>query len=55
MKNKTIINKQIQRFMVPHPATTLTLKYVTGQGHDMMSIERASHKDYACQISMLYL
>ena len=47
-------NKQIRRIMVPRPATNLTLKYVQGQGHRMLSIGRASHKDHACQISMLY-
>ena len=25
-----------------------------GQGHGMVQIERACHKDHACQISMLY-
>ena len=50
-------NKQIQRIVVPRAATNLTLKKVKGQGqgHDMVPIERAYHKDHACQISMLYL
>ena len=48
-------NKPIRRIVVPHSATTLTLKKVKGQGHGMASLERASHKDHACQISMLYL
>ena len=47
--------KQIQRIVVPRAATNLTLKKVKGQGHDMVPIERAYHKDHACQISMLYL
>ena len=53
----TIVNKQIRRIVVPRPATTLTLKRVKGQGqgHGMASLERACHKDHACQISMLYL
>ena len=25
-----------------------------GQGHSMVPIERACHKDHACQVSMLY-
>ena len=33
--------------------THLTLKEVKGQGHGMMPIERACHKDPAKQISML--
>ena len=51
-----IFNKQIRRIVVPRPATTLTLKEVKGkgQGQSMVSIERAYHKDRACQISMLY-
>ena len=51
------INKQIRRIVVPRSATTVTLKKVKGQGqgHDMASLERARHKDHACQISMLYL
>ena len=49
-------SKQIRRIVVPRSATTLTLKLVKGQGqdHGMVSIERASHKDHAGQISMLY-
>ena len=47
-------NKQIRRIVVPRPATNLTLKWVKGQGHRMVPIERACHKDYACQISTLY-
>ena len=39
----------------PRAATNLTLKKVKGQGHGMVPIERACHKDHACQISMLYL
>ena len=48
---------KIQRIVVPRAATNLTLKKVKGQsqGHDMVQIERAYHKDHACQISMLYL
>ena len=51
------MNKQIQRIVVPRAATNLILKKVKGQGqgHDMVPIERAYHKDHACQISMLYL
>ena len=30
-------------------------KKVKGQGHGMVPIERACHKDHACQISMLHL
>ena len=48
-------NKQIQRIVVPRAATNLALKKVQGQGHDMVPIETACHKDHACQISMLYL
>ena len=49
--------KQIRRIVVTRPATTLTLKKVKGQGqgHGMVSIEKACHNDHACQISMLYL
>ena len=42
--------KQIRRIVVPHAATHLTLKKVEGQGHSMVPIERACHKDHACQI-----
>ena len=52
---KMYMYKQIQRIVVPRSATTLTLKKVKGQGHGMASLERACHKDHACQISMLYL
>ena len=50
-------NKQIRRIVVPRAATNLTLKKVKGQGqgHGMVPIERACHKDHACHISMLYL
>ena len=48
-------NKQIRRIVFPSAATNLTLKKVKGQGHDMVPIERACHKDHACLISMLYL
>ena len=50
-------NKQIRRIVVPRPATNLTLMWVKGQGqgHSMVPIERACHKDHACQISTLYL
>ena len=47
--------KQIRRIVVPSAATNLTLKKVKGQGHGMVPIESACHKDYACQIAMLYL
>ena len=42
--------QQIRRIVVPHPATNLTLTQIKGQGHGMVSIERACHKDHACQI-----
>ena len=44
------INKQIEKIVVPRPATNLTLKEVKGQGqgHNMVSIESACHKDHAC-------
>ena len=48
------IVKQIRRIVVPCSATNLTLKKVKGLGHGMVPIERACHKDHACQISMLY-
>ena len=48
-------NKQIGRIVFPSAATNLTLKKVKGQGHDMVPIERACHKDHASLISMLYL
>ena len=47
-------DKQIQRIVVPRAATNLRGKG-QGQGHDMVPIERAYHKEHACQISMLYL
>ena len=40
--------------MVLRAATNVTLKKVNSQGHGMVPIERACHKDHACQISMLY-
>ena len=46
-------NKQIQR-IVPGNNFDLEVGQGEGQGHGMVSIERASHKDHACQISMLY-
>ena len=41
-------NKQIRRIVVHRPATNLTLKKVKGQGqgHDMVSIERACYKGH---------
>ena len=54
-QEKTNIYKQIQRIVVSRAATNLTLKKVKGQGHGMVPIERACHKDHACQISMLRL
>ena len=56
-KVDVIVNKQIRRIVIPCVAEKLTLKNVKvrGQGHSMVPIERACHKDHACQISMLYL
>ena len=34
----------------PPEATIFTLKYVKSQGHGMVSMKRACHKDHACQI-----
>ena len=36
----------------PPPGNNFDLE--VGQGHGMVQIERAFHKDHACQISMLY-
>ena len=49
--------KQIRRIVVSRAATNLTLKKVKGQGqgYGMVPVERACHKDHACQISMVYL
>ena len=45
------LNKQIQRIVVLRAATNLTLKKVKVMAWPM---ERACHKDHACQISILY-
>ena len=46
-------NKQMQRIVVLRAAINLTLKKDKGQGHGMVPIERACHKDHAWKISML--
>ena len=36
------------------PASGNNFDLEEGQGHDMVPIESACHKDHACQISLLY-
>ena len=39
---------------VPLQRNKSDIEKVKGQGHGMVQMKRACHKDHACQISMLY-